>query len=164
MWGTNPSLLREKHLSHKLPRHCVLLHRGWFFFLPDLVFAFPTHLDVVLLFFIVESSSSSFQIFVRGKWSICSCVFGVSMGRGGFRFFLSHHLGLYTTPGVIFWEQKLYCRWKVQDRCCSSLGKYLKASFCSIIFIMHPFYASLNIPIIQTLRHSLQFYPFRINS
>lgn len=54
-----------------------------------------SHLDVTLLSFAVESSSSSFQIFFRGKWPIRSCKFGVFTGGGEFRIFLLHLFSCY---------------------------------------------------------------------
>ena len=52
---------------------------GWSkVFWQDHVSASPTHLDVDILYFVVESSLSRFQIFFRGKWCICSCKLGMS--------------------------------------------------------------------------------------
>lgn len=86
MWGTSPCLLLlwEKCLSGDIPPYCVLLCQGR---------AFPTHLNVVLSSFVMQNSSSSFQICFRGKWSIYSDKSGMSMGEGEFRIFLHCHPG-----------------------------------------------------------------------
>lgn len=42
----------------------------------------------------VQESLSCFWISLRGNCATCSYTFGVSMGRGKFRSFLCHHLGL----------------------------------------------------------------------
>lgn len=59
------------------------------------------HLDVVLLSYVVDNSSSfGFQIIFRGKGSICSCKFGVFVGRDEFRIFVYHQFGPH--PSVVF--------------------------------------------------------------
>lgn len=57
-------LTQKEHLSDEIPLYCVLLHQGWGFF-EDCVSASLIHLTVVLLFFVVKSSSPSFRIFFQ---------------------------------------------------------------------------------------------------
>lgn len=70
-------------------------------FLQDCIFASLTHLKLIPYFFIVMSSLSNFQVNFKGKWSICSCKFGLLMGRGEFRIFLHCHLGLCLLPNSL---------------------------------------------------------------
>ena len=64
---------------------------------PEVGFLVRPHLclfylsDVVLLSW-WRSHSASFQVFFTINWSMCSCRFGVSVGRGEFRILLHHHL------------------------------------------------------------------------
>ena len=53
----------------------------------DHVSTSPTHLNVVILFFVVGEQFSYFQFFFRRNSSTCS--FGVPVGEGEFRIFLS---------------------------------------------------------------------------
>lgn len=41
MWGTNPLLLQEKHLSSKIPPCCELEQLGWSFVEDCLCFSYP---------------------------------------------------------------------------------------------------------------------------
>lgn len=65
--GHNISLLWEKHLSHEIPPYCACVATPRVGFLQDLVSGFPTYVEVALLFFVVENSSSSFRSFFREK-------------------------------------------------------------------------------------------------
>ena len=49
-----------------------------------------------------RSSSSSFQNFFRGKWSIYSCRFGMSAGGAEFRIFLCDHF-VEMSSGSVYW-------------------------------------------------------------
>lgn len=80
--GTNLVIIWEKHLSSEFPPYYllhVLQYEGWVFCFVFtrlcLCFSYPS-----LLSSVVESASPSSQIFFRGKWSIWSNRFGVSMG------------------------------------------------------------------------------------
>lgn len=61
----------------------------------------PTCLNVVLLSFVVASSWSSVQVLVRGEWSICSCRFRTSLGRGDLESSSCCHLGSPPSPASI---------------------------------------------------------------
>lgn len=99
MWDTNPSPL-QKNLLDKIPPYCVSPCQGWGSFMGH-VSASPTYLNVVFLSLVVESSSSNFQIFFRGKWPICSCRFCVQRRRW-FRTFQYFHLGFLSVVYLVY--------------------------------------------------------------
>lgn len=84
MWGTNPSLFREKCSVHEIPPTCGLLCQGWCFGKDD-AFASPTCLNAAPLFFVVAGFSVHFQVLPRESCSIFSCGFVVYMGGSEFR-------------------------------------------------------------------------------
>lgn len=109
MWGTNPLLLWEKNWAGEIPPCYVPLGWGWGFFAKTV--SLPL-LHLSMWFFCSElwrSCSPSFQVFFRGKWSICNCSFGVSLGGGEFRIFLHCHLG--SLPHMIFLFILVYVIW-----------------------------------------------------
>lgn len=93
MWGMNHLVLREKIWICEIPPGCGLPHGGgngdiW---RDCLCLSYPPWCDPFII--CCEGAVQLvFRSFFRGNCSICSCLFGVFMGRGEFRCFM-YHLG-----------------------------------------------------------------------
>lgn len=102
VWGSNPSLLREKlqvfsslsivGCSSRVGCHGEIVSQP---LLPILMFLFVC-LFVVSFAQYIGITHLVFTVFSRVKFCTCSCWFNVSMGRGEVRIILCHHLELDT--------------------------------------------------------------------
>ena len=88
--GHQPITFWEKRWTGENP-HCYAAASGWGLG-RDPGSASPTQLNAVFLSFVVEKPFFRFQIFLRGKWPMCTDGFRVCVGWAEFCIFLRCYL------------------------------------------------------------------------